>query len=93
MSRPIFYDMVTHMKTTIDLSDALFTEARRVADENHTTLRALIEAGLRTVLASKQQPRTFRLRKASFGGQGLQSQVAGETWERIRELAYEGHGG
>jgi transcription-repair coupling factor (superfamily II helicase) len=33
------------------------------------------------------------LRRASFKGKGLQPQVAGAGWDRLREMAYEDHGG
>jgi hypothetical protein len=39
--------MVTHMKTTVEISDGLLDEARRLAAREATTVRALIEAGLR----------------------------------------------
>ena len=42
---------------------------------------------------SSRRSGAFRLRKASFKGQGLQPGVAGASWERIREMAYEGRGG
>jgi Bacterial antitoxin of type II TA system, VapB len=35
------------MKTTIDIADALLEEARQAAEASRTTLRALVEAGLR----------------------------------------------
>jgi hypothetical protein len=80
------------MKTTIDIADTLLEEARQVAARDHTTVRALVEQGLRHVLAERKQARAFRLRKATFKGEGLQPGVADATWERIRDLAYEGHG-
>ena len=54
-----------------------------------TTLRALVEQGLRQVVAEKKRKRLFRLRKASFRGEGLRPELAGAGWERIRDLAYE----
>lgn len=85
--------MGAHMKTTIDLTDALLDEAKRVAAREDTTVRALVEAGLRHVLAERQAPTPpFRLRRASFGGQGLQPEMAGQGWDRLREMAYEGRG-
>jgi len=35
----------------------------------------------------------FRLRRASYKGNGLQAALQGVSWERLREMAYEGHGG
>jgi hypothetical protein len=40
----------------------------------------------------RKRKRVFRLRKATFKGKGLQREVAGASWERIRELAYQGRG-
>lgn len=56
------------------------------------TVRALVEEGLRKVLAERKRSLAFRLRRASFKGEGLQPDVAGASWERIRDLAYEGRG-
>jgi len=85
--------MVTHMKTTIELPDALLGEARKLATREGTTLKALVEQGLRRVIAEKKRIGAFRLRKATFSGEGLQHGVRGASWERVRELVYEGRGG
>ena len=84
--------MASHMKTTIQLPDSLLRQARRLAQREHTTLKALVEQGLRRTLAERQQRSGFRLRKVTFKGQGLQPPAAGASWERIRELSYEGRG-
>jgi len=80
------------MKTTIDISDALFDEARKVAARERTTLRAVVERALRLALKATPTTRTFKLKKASFRGKGLQPGVAEGDWERIRDLAYKGRG-
>ena len=77
------------MKTTVEISDALLEEAKQVASREDTTLRTLLEEGLRRALADRKQGRKFRLRRASFKGKGLQ---AGGSWERLRDLIYEGRG-
>jgi len=84
--------MASRMKTTIQISDSLFQEARRLAHREHTTLKALIEQGLRRIVAERKRHGTFHLRKATFKGQGLQPHIAGASWEQIRELTYEGRG-
>lgn len=84
--------MVTHMKTTIDISDPLFEAAKKAAAREGTTLRALVELGLRQVLAERKRGGVFRLRKASYRGEGLQGAVKDLTWEEIRELSYGGRG-
>ena len=80
--------MVSIMKTTVDISDALLQEARRVASAEATTLKALIEEGLRAVLAGRANEREFVLPDASVGGSGLQADVRDASWEDIRALAY-----
>lgn len=46
-----FISVGTHMKTAIDIADPLFAEARRAAEREGATLKALVERGLRQVLA------------------------------------------
>ncbi len=63
--------MGTHMKTTLDISDPLFNSAKALAQQSHTTLRALVEEGLRRVLSdspAKAKP-AFKLKDASVRGQ------------------------
>ncbi len=82
--------MVTLMKTTIDISAALYEEVRRVAQEENTTVKALVEEGLRHTLAEHKRRAPFTLRNAAFKGDGLQSE---SSWDQIRNAAYEGRGG
>jgi hypothetical protein len=85
--------MVTHMKTTVEISDALLAEARDAAARDGKTVRALIEEGLRNVLASrKRSVKPFRLRDASFKGKGLQPGATGD-WGSIAGTVYQGRGG
>ncbi len=84
--------MVICMKTTVEIPDALLDEARTAASRERTTVRALIEEGLRHVLQSRRRRAAFRLRCASFKGHGLQPHVAEGSWERLRDLIYEGRG-
>jgi hypothetical protein len=80
------------MKTTVEIADALLREARKVAARERTTVRALIEEGLRRIVAERRRPPAFRLRRATFKGDGLRREVAGAGWDRLRELAYEDRG-
>lgn len=84
--------MGNHMKTTIHIPDSLLQEARRLAQRDNTTLKALVEQGLRRAVAERKEPGGFRLRKATFKGRGLQRAVVGASWEQIRELSYAGRG-
>jgi hypothetical protein len=82
------------MKTTIDLSDAVLADAKRLAVERRLTLREVVEAALRRHLAEERRAAAgFRLQDRSFRGKGLQAGIAEGDWETIRSLAYEGRGG
>ena len=82
--------MGPHMKTTIDIADPLFAEAKEVAEREGTTLRALVEEALRALLAGRAQAKPFKLRDMSFkGGQGLAPEFAEGGWERIRDVIYD----
>ena len=80
------------MKTTVEIQDGLLKAARKVAAEEDTTVRALMEEGLAECSSSGRDPNRFRLREASFGEGGLHPDVREGSWERIRDLVYEGRG-
>jgi hypothetical protein len=80
------------MKTTIELSDAVLKAAKATAAREGTTVRALVEEGLRRVLAERAKRPPFRLRRVTFRGTGLDAGVRDGGWEATRELIYEGHG-
>lgn len=86
--------MGTRMKTTIELSDALLRAAKQAAQREGTTLRALIEQGLRQILQERRaQQTTFRLRDASVDGKGLQSSARTASWDELRSMTYGQRGG
>ena len=80
------------MKTTVELPDALVAQAKRVAAEEGTSLRELVEVGLRRLLEERREGAAFELRDGSVDGQGLQPEFRGAGWERLRDAAYEGRG-
>lgn len=81
------------MKTTLDISDPLFAEAKRIAARDGDTLRSLVEQGLRQVLAERQRKvKPFKLRDASFKGTGLSPEFEGASWEKLRDAIYEDRG-
>ena len=81
--------MVSSMKTTVNISDELLREAQEVARREGTTLRELIETGLRAVVGQRSSDVHFVLPDASVGGTGLQPGFRGATWEQIRDAVYE----
>ena len=61
------------LKTTIEMSDPLFKSAKELAQRSQTTLRALIEEGLRRVISDSQvkAKSAFKLKDASVGGKAV----------------------
>jgi hypothetical protein len=76
------------MKTTVEISEPLLAEAKALAAREGTTLRALIERGLRELIRARPGDRPFRLRDGSVGGNGLQSPFREGDWPRIRSTIY-----
>jgi hypothetical protein len=81
------------MKTTIEISDPLLLEAREIAAIEGVTLRAVVERGLRRVVADAKVDKPFKLRDARVSGNGLQPEFQGASWDRFLEATYEGRGG
>ena len=76
------------MKTTIEIADPLLKAARQAARRDGTTVRALVEHGLRLALDERRKAPVFRLRDASVAGRGLQPGAEGLSWDELRALAY-----
>jgi hypothetical protein len=72
--------------------DYLMEEAKRLAAHGATTMRVPIEKGLRRILAGIKGKKPFKLRKASFKGNGLQHGMAGVSWQQIRDAIYSERG-
>lgn len=81
-------DIVGHMKTTVNLPDELLRQAQELARRERTTLKQLIETGLRTVVAQRSSGSDFRLPDASVDGNGLRPEFRGATWEQLRDAIY-----
>lgn len=79
--------MGTHMKTTIEIPDALLAQAKAKAAREKTTLRALVADGLVRVLQEKKKPRRIKL--VTFKGHGLTPEFQNAPWEKIRDAIYE----
>jgi hypothetical protein len=78
------------MKTTLELPDSLFQEAKSCAETRGVPFRQIVEEGLRLVIQQAQQPwRPFRLRDGSFKGEGLLNE---QSWPEIRKIIYEDRG-
>lgn len=77
------------MKTTIEIADSILSEARQLANREGTTLRALVEQGLRRVISERKQKQPFKWRPVISGGQGLRPELQDASWDEIRDLSYE----
>jgi len=80
------------MKTTVEISDGILDDARKLAAREGTTVSALIEAGLRHEIQEPRGTGRFQLRRASFKGRGLRPELADASWDQIRNLAGKGRG-
>ncbi len=80
------------MKTTVEISDTLLREVRKLAAREGVTLRTLVERGLHRVVAETKHGARFKLRRASFKGKGRQAELREASWDKLRDLAYEDRG-
>ncbi|MES1244111.1 MAG: DUF2191 domain-containing protein [Acidobacteriota bacterium] len=80
------------MKTTVEISEDLFARTREVAQREGTTLRNLIEEGLRAALAKREQKSSYRWPDLSVSGEGLAPEISEGSWESIRDRIYVGRG-
>ena len=80
--------MVARMKTTVDIAEPMLKEAKLIAAREGTTLRALVEEGLRHVIDERARQKTgFRLRDASYGTGGGVPGIDPDDWMSIKHLA------
>ena len=82
----------THMKTTIEITAPLLEQARSAAARERTTVRALVEEGLRRVLAERARRRPVRRRDGSVGGKGVRPELAEAPWAEVRDEIDRGRG-
>lgn len=79
------------MKTTVEIPDALFREAKEYAARRGIPLRQVLERGLQLVLrGSPPAGRRFRLKTITTKGKGATCEG---DWNTMRSMIYEGHGG
>jgi hypothetical protein len=80
------------MKTTIELPDDLLERSKAVARRENSTLKALIEEGLRLALRARSRKRSERFTLQPFRGDGLSPEFARGGWEKIRDELYRDRG-
>jgi len=85
---PISERRDAQMKTTIDLPDDLLERGKATARRENSTLKALIEEGLRMALRARARKRSTPFAVQPFEGDGLSAEFASAGWEEIREEVY-----
>jgi len=76
------------MKTTVEISDELLRRSQQVAKREGTTLRALLEEGLRLALKQHQRRPRMEFRMPSYGEGGLSDEFVDASWIDVREAIY-----
>lgn len=68
------------MKTTVEIDDELFRQAKVRAAQEGTSLRSVVEEALRALLAERERPsHGYRLPDRSVGGNWLRPQWRGHS--------------
>jgi hypothetical protein len=80
------------MKTTVEITEELFARTREVAQREGTTMRTLIEEGLRAALARREQKTSYQWPDLSVAGEGLSPDIEEGSWEPLRDRIYAGRG-
>ena len=71
----VFNDTYSHMRTTIDVNDALLKAVKTRAANEHRTLKETFEQALRAYLADSSDNTTEAPRIPTFRGRGVQPGV------------------
>jgi len=78
------------MKTTVEINDALLERARCRAIETGQSLGAVVEDGLRQLLAKPRPAGRYRMRDLSYGDPDGPDPLKQYSWNQIRDLMSEG---
>ena len=77
------------MKTTIEIHDELLLRAKRHARHKGRPLRAVVEQGLRLVLAASESSDPYRLPDLSVGDPTDEDPLEAYSWQDLSEIIYE----
>ncbi len=78
--------MVAHMKATVDIADTVLQQAKLIAARERTTLRSLVEEGLRHVIDERAKATSFKLRDVRYGEGGGVPGVDIDDWMSIKHV-------
>ena len=76
------------MKATLDIRDELLVRAKRHARTTDRPLRAVVEEGLRQVLAGPSDRRQYRLPDLSTGNADGADPLETCSWQDLRAIIY-----
>jgi hypothetical protein len=76
------------MKTTMDIHSELMLRAKRRARETGRPLRAIVEEGLRLVLAEPVKRGSYRLPDCSIGDPSAADPLEALSWQDLRREIY-----
>ena len=76
------------MKITLDIHDALLDRAKRHAKKTGQPLRAVLEDGLRQLLATPVSPHRYRLPDMSVGDADAADPLEAYSWQDLRGMIY-----
>jgi len=83
--------MLLCMRTTVDLNDQLYKQAKHLAAERHQTLTAVLEEGLRYLIQRKSSEKSRKPFKIiTFNGDGLMPGVDLDDNSALADLMDEG---
>ena len=91
---PLRSNISLYMKTSIEISDSLFKRARQLANQRKSSVRSLVEEGLRLLFANIDSRRKTKPKLLTFGGDGLtdEMKIRGLSWDTLRSEIYKDHG-
>ena len=76
------------VKTTLDIDDELLSRAKRHARDTGSTLRTVVEDGLRQVLDRADPTRKHVLPDLRVGDPAADDPLEQYSWPELRELIY-----
>ena len=74
------------MRTTINIDDQLFYEAKKLAVESHKTLTSVIEESLRSTFALKKLAQKNTISLATIKGNGLKHGVDLDNSQSLNDI-------
>ena len=86
--------MASHMKTTVQIPDALLADVQKIAYKNKTSFRALVQEGLLHVVEQDQKrKKQHPIKDCSYPPKHLvREKLEPMPWDELRAIIYEGRG-